>query len=486
MLTLTDLSKTFPGVKALSGVSFAVKPAEVHAVCGENGAGKSTLMNILAGHLQPDPGGQIEYDGQPVQIGSVAQARALGIALVHQERSLTDSLSIADNLFANRQPRTRWGLIDYRQLYAQTTYLLARLDVPNLPPQTLVADLSPAQKQLIEIGKALSQQPKLLILDEPTASLTDTETQTLFRLIRELRAAGMSVIYISHRLPEIFAIADTVTVLKDGVHQFTQPTAATTPDALIRAIVGRDLHALERTQYTTGSETLTVENLTGGRFADVSFQVRSGEIVALAGLVGAGRSEVARAIFGIDPRRYGTVHLNGQHLSIHHPADALRAGIGYVPEERKTQGLFLDMSVQDNILSGVFAGDRRPSPAEQAQIAAQYKADLRIQTPSLAQPVRLLSGGNQQKCVLARWLHLSPKLLIVDEPTHGIDVGAKFEIYQLLRQLAAQGTAILLISSELPEVLTLADRVLVMQQGRLAGTLARADASEEAILALAA
>jgi ribose transport system ATP-binding protein len=485
MLTLISVSKTFPGVKALAGISFAVRRGEVHALCGENGAGKSTLMNILAGNLQPDPGSRIDYEGKPVHINSVAKARQLGIALVHQERSLIDTLSIADILFANCQPQNRWGLIDRQALNALAMYWLAQLDLPHLHPQTLIADLSPAQKQLVELGKALSQHPQLLILDEPTASLTETEIRTLLRLISALKAAGTSVIYISHRLPEIFAIADTVTVLKDGVHQLTQPIGSTTPDALIRAMVGRDLYAPERTQVAPGNEVLAVERLTGRRFSGMSFQVRRGEIVALAGLVGAGRSEVARAIFGIDPHAAGTVYLNGQPLTLRHPADALRAGIGYVPEERKTQGLFLDMSVQDNILAGVFAGPRRPSATEQAQIAAQFRADLRIQTPSLTQPIRLLSGGNQQKCILARWLHLRPALLIVDEPTHGIDVGAKFDIYRLLRQLAVQGTAILLISSELPEVLALADRILVMRRGQLAGTLPRAEATEEAILSLA-
>lgn len=485
MLTLRNISKTFPGVKALSGVSFAVPTGQVHALCGENGAGKSTLMNILAGNLQPDTGGAIEWNGEEVHIRDFNHARTLGIAIVYQERSLVDSLSIADNMFANRLPLTRWGLVNYQQLYRQTNAMMDRLGLPHLRPQTPVADLSPAEKQMVEIGKALTQQPKLLILDEPTASITDTETQTLFRIIRQLKQQDVSVIYISHRLAEIFEIADAVTVLKDGVHQITQPIAQTSPDQLIRCMVGRDIARLSRESTTRDAVALVVENLSGYRFASVSFTVRQGEIVALAGLVGAGRSEVARAIFGIDPKRSGTVALNGQPLAIRHPADALAAGIGYVPEDRKHQGLFLDMSVQDNVLSGVFAGSDRLTERRQAQVAAHYKTELRIQTPSLDQPVRLLSGGNQQKCILARWLYLNPTVLIVDEPTHGIDVGAKFEIYQLLRKLAAQGTAIVLISSELPEVLSLADRILVMHEGRLSGELSRAEATEEIILELA-
>jgi ribose transport system ATP-binding protein len=485
MLTLKNISKTFPGVRALAGVSFAVQAAEIHALCGENGAGKSTLMNILAGNHQPDPGGIIEWQGEPVSIRDYNHARELGIAIVYQERSLVDTLTLADNLFANRPPRTQWGFIDYKSLNRLTSALLQQLDLGHLKPQTLVSELSPAEKQMIEIGKALSQNPDLLILDEPTASLTDRETQTLFRIIRELQAQGVSVIYISHRLAEIFQLADTVTVLKDGIHQITQPVADTSSDALIRSMVGRDLARMEHQTSVREEVVLDVTGLSGGRFSDISFSVRRGEILALAGLVGAGRSEVARAIFGADPTASGSVLLNGKLLTTRHPADALRAGIGYVPEDRKQQGLFLDMDVQDNILAGAFAGDRSLTETEKTQIADRYRTELRIQTPSLHQPVRLLSGGNQQKCVLARWLHLNPAVLIVDEPTHGIDVGAKFEIYGLLRQLAANGTGIVLISSELPEVLALADRILVMHEGQLSGELTQAEATEEKILALA-
>lgn len=485
MLSLDHISKTFPGVKALSDVSLTLQAGEVHALCGENGAGKSTLMNILVGNQQPDAGGSIQLDGQPVQISDFNQARALGIAIVYQERSLVDTLSIAENMFANRYPRTRWGLIDYRELYGQTTDLLRLLDLLHLTPRTLVGDLSPADKQMVEFGKALSQRPRILILDEPTASITEKETQTLFRIIRQRQAEGVGIIYISHRLAEIFAIADRVTVLKDGKHQATLPIGQTSPDNLIRRMVGRDITTLAKPEPVTGEVVLAVNSLAGGRFRDVSFTVGRGEIVALAGLVGAGRTEVARAIFGIDPKTSGSVSVSGRVCTIHHPADAIASGIGYVPEDRKQQGLFLDMSVQANILAGVFAGDESTSASEQRQIATRYKDDLRIQTPTVDQPVRLLSGGNQQKCVLAKWLHLNPRVLIIDEPTHGIDVGAKFEIYQLLRALAAKGTAILLISSELPEVLALADRVLVLHEGQVNGELDGATATEEKILALA-
>jgi ribose transport system ATP-binding protein len=485
MITLSHISKSFPGVQALSDVSLEVAQGEVHALCGENGAGKSTLMNILVGHHQPDAGGQILLHGQTIQILDFNRARSLGIGIVYQERSLIDSLSVAENIFANCAPKNRWGLIDFSQLFDQTQQLLSQLALVHISPQTLVSALSPAEKQLVEIGKALAQNPQLLILDEPTASLSDHEIQTLFGLIRSLQQRGVAVIYISHRLAEIFEISDRITVLKDGRHQGTWRTSDTQPNDLIRSMVGREVTALPVFQNTAEDLCLEVEHLSGLRFKDLSFSIKKGEIVALAGLIGAGRSEVARAIFGIDPKTAGSIRLHGQPLAISHPAEAIARGIGYVPEDRKQQGLFLDMSVQENIVAGVFAGEKSCSESEQAHIAEHFKTELRIQTPTLAQPVRLLSGGNQQKCVLARWLHLRPQLLIVDEPTHGVDVGAKFEIYQLFQQLAQAETSILLISSELSEILALADRILVMHEGRLCGHLSRSEASEERILALA-
>ena len=485
ILTFQAISKTFPGVKALSEVSFTLEAGEVHAVCGENGAGKSTLMNILAGNLQPDSGGEIFIDNQPIQIKDFNQARELGIAIVYQERSLIEMLSIAENIFANRHPKTKWGLIDYPQLYVDTQTLLKQLNLTHLSPKTRVETLSPAERQMVEIAKALSQNPRILILDEPTASITEQEINALFTTIRFLKKQGVAVIYISHRMAEIFEIADRVTVLKDGKHQATLAVSKTNSAQLIRLMVGRDLAKLVHESAAQAETLLEVKELESALFEDINFHIKKGEIVALAGLVGAGRTEIARAIFGMDIKTRGSVCLDGQLCSIYHPADAIAYGIGYVPEDRKNQGLFLDMSVQENIVAGRFSGNKAISGQEQQQIATQFKEDLRIRTPTISQKVRLLSGGNQQKCVLARWLHLNPKLLMVDEPTHGVDVGAKFEIYELLKKMALTGTGILLISSELPEVLALADRILVVYHGKIVGELSRSEATEERILALA-
>lgn len=485
LLALQNISKTFPGVKALSDVSFALEAGEVHAVCGENGAGKSTLMNILAGNLQPDPGGKIFIEGKNEHINNFDHARELGVAIVYQERSLIDMLSIAENIFANRHPKNKWGLIDYQQLYANTQILLTELDLAHLSPQLRVELLSPAQRQMVEIAKALSQHPRILILDEPTASITDQEISTLFRVLRLLKKQGVAIIYISHRMAEIFEIADRVTVLKDGKYQTTLSTSETNHDQLIKLMVGRDLATLTY-EFAVKAETLLeIRNFESPLFQEINFHIRKGEIVALAGLVGAGRSEIARAIFGIDSKTNGEVWLDGQRCKIYHPADGIAGGIGYVPEDRKNQGLFMDMSVQANIAAGKFSGNSVGSDQELRQIALRFKEKLNIQTPHISQKVRLLSGGNQQKCVLARWMHLNPKLLMVDEPTHGVDVGAKFEIYELLKKMALEGTGILLISSELPEILTLADRVLVAYHGKIVGELNRQDATEERILALA-
>jgi ribose transport system ATP-binding protein len=485
LLSLQHVSKTFPGVKALQDVSFALERAEVHAICGENGAGKSTLMNILTGHLRPDVGAQIELNGQAVEIQNFAQAKTLGIAMVHQERSLFDELSIADNIFANRQPRHVWGGIDYPRLYAETSQILESLNLIALKPQTLVAELSPAQKQLIELGKALSQKPQLLILDEPTASIGEKETQLLFRIIRELQTQGVTILYISHRMAEIFAIADRVTVLKDGQYQGTLPVAQTNAAELFSRMVGRKETQLLKQNVRTEREVLRLEAASGLGFQNISFRVHAGEVLALAGLIGAGRTEVARAIFGMNPLWSGQIYLHGEPCSFKHPADAIAAGIGYVPEERKSQGLFLDRSVEQNITVGQLATAQVPTFSQQHSAAQAMRETLNIQTPTLHQKIRLLSGGNQQKCVLARWFLLQPKLLLIDEPTHGVDVGAKYEIYQFIQQMTAQGLAVLLISSELPEVLALADRILVLYRGQVAGELSAAEATEGKILSMA-
>jgi len=442
-------------------------------------------MNVLAGNLQPDYGGIIEINGRQTIIEDYNHARSLGFSIVYQEKSLIDSLSIAENIFINQVPLNRWGLMDYRKLHEQTIPILDKLDLNHLNPQKLVVELSPAAKMMVEIGKALSQNPKVLILDEPTASLTEKETTTLFRLIASLKQNQVAVIYISHRLKEIFQIADKVTVLKDGKYQGTELIHQTSPEQLIKTLVGRTINELNKPEYKNGEIILEVDKLSGSRFIDCSFTIHRGEIVALAGLIGAGRSEIARVIFGLDKRTSGTINYKNELVEFDHPADAIRKGIAYAPEDRKAQALFLEMSVRDNINSTIIAGDQWMNEQEQINTAGSYQNQLHIQTPSLDQPIKLLSGGNQQKCVLARWLQLKPELLIVDEPTQGIDIGTKYEIYQLLIDLAAKGTSILLISSELPEVLALADRTLVLHLGQIVGTVARQDASEERILSMA-
>lgn len=487
-LQLQQISKYFPGVKALEKVDFQVEAGEVHALCGENGAGKSTLMNILTGNLHPDHG-HIFFNGQETVIQNPAHANDLGIAIVYQQLSLVDNLSIAENIFANQQPCHRWGFIDYRTLFKQTQQLLNQLQISGLKPQTLVSELSPGQKQMVEIAKALARNPSLLILDEPTASITEQETQTLFQIIRQLTQQHVSVIYISHRMAEIFTIATRITVLKDGQTQGTFLTSDITREQLIRRMVGRDVSHIQHQSFRQNSILLEVKTLTGNRFRNISFQLHAGEILGLAGLVGAGRTEIARAIFGADPIHSGSMLLKGKTFTPTHPSDAIHAGIGYVPEERKSLGLFLEKQVRENI-AAVWQNKASTTPwfedSMVTQLAQDYKDKLNIATPHVFQQVIHLSGGNQQKVVLAKWLLSNPDVLMVDEPTHGIDVGAKFEIYEILQSLAQQGKGILLISSELPEVIGLCDRILVIREGEIAGELTKDEATEENIMRLAA
>ncbi|GAB3705504.1 sugar ABC transporter ATP-binding protein [Spirosoma flavus] len=485
-LQLTGISKRFPGVKALDNVSFELQAGEVHALCGENGAGKSTLMNILTGNLAPDSG-QLLLRGNPIQLSGPAEATQQGISIVYQQLSLIDSLSVAENIFANRQPRNRWGLIQYHDLYRAAESLLSRLNLNGLPPKQLVGTLSAGQKQMVEIAKALSQEPDLLLLDEPTASLTERETQTLFRLIAQLRESGKTIVYISHRLHEIFAIADRISVLKDGRYQGTLIVHETSPSELIRRMVGRDVAMSRQPSVAANEAVLVVDNVSGPGFRNISFRLNKGEILGLAGLIGAGRTELARAIFGASQTSSGTIYLRGQPIRPTHPADAVKLGIGYLPEERKTLGLFTDQTITQNIVA------IRPSQTPinlfdetaSENVAETYRKKLSIRSPSVRERVGKLSGGNQQKVMLARWLLANPDVLLVDEPTHGMDVGAKSEVYSLLRQLAAEGKAILLISSELPELLALSDRILVMCEGQLTGEINGDEATEEQIMALA-
>ncbi len=489
LLHLKNISKTFAGVKALDNVLLQVKAGEVHALCGENGAGKSTLMNILTGNLQPDEGGTILLNDKQETFTNFNDAKKKGIAIVHQERSLVDTMNIAENIFFNSHPITKRGLIDYAALYKKTTAILSQLQLQELSPKTLVKSLSPAQAQMIEIAKALILEPKLLILDEPTASITEKETTILFGIVRQIKKQGVAIIYISHRLREIFEIADTVTVLKDGKWQNTLPVAEVSADKLVTMMVGRQLHQLKHTNHTQPHNLLEVKNISGQRFNKISFTVGKGEIVALSGLVGAGRTEIAKTIFGAMPLLGGEIFLNGKRIKCGHPAEAIAYGIAYLAEERKQQGIFPEMNIVENIMAAKFAGagfQKIISRKEAYLTSEKYKNELNIITPTLSKKIKQLSGGNQQKTILARWLNTNPVLLIVDEPSHGVDVGAKFEIYELLQQLAASGTGILLISSEMTEVLALANRIIVIATGAKAGELSNAEATEEKILSLIA
>ncbi|MEX2142005.1 MAG: sugar ABC transporter ATP-binding protein [Pirellulales bacterium] len=497
LLAARGIVKHFPGVKALDCVDLEVRRGEVHALVGENGAGKSTLMHILAGVFPPD-GGQIDFAGQEnVRIANEHAAQRLGISIVFQERSLFGDLSVAENIFAGRQPTWGWGHVHRRRLWLQTRRLLDRVRL-NVDPRIAVNRLSPAQQQMVEIAKALSLDAQLLILDEPTAALTENETRTLFGVIEQSAREGRGIIYISHRLEEVFQIAGRVTVLKDGKWQGTLPIEQTSPDELVTRMVGRELAhsaAIPSNPIASPQPILEVRGLcdrpSGLRdrplLKDVSFKVDPGEIVAFAGLSGAGRTETALAVFGARHHIRCDIFMNGARACIRTPRDAVRLGVGYLSEDRKESGLFLEMTLAANIAAANLRhfGTWWLSKPRIRQTARQFRERLRIAAPTVDTPIVNLSGGNQQKALIARWLLLEPKVLFVDEPTRGVDVGVKGEVHALLRELADRGTAIVVISSDLPEVLALADRVLVMREGRIAGELTRAQASEDAIMRLA-
>jgi ribose transport system ATP-binding protein len=472
LLAMRGIHKRFPGVHALKGVNLEVRRGEGHALVGENGAGKSTLMHLLAGVYRPDEG-RIDFDGrEDIRIADEHAAQKLGIAIVFQERSLFNELTVAENIFAARQPINGWGRINRRELFKRTRMLLEQVSM-DISADTFVSDLSPAQQQMVEIAKALSLNAKLIIFDEPTAALTETETRALFGVIEGLKARGVGIIYISHRLEEIFEIADRVMVLRDGEQQGTFAISESSPEHLISRMVGREL---ARCRVGVDSPPAGAVVLEVRDFAGVSFTARAGEVLAFAGLAGAGRTEMALALFGAR-KDSGEIRINGKVVRIESPANAIAAGIGYMPEDRKEAGLFLEMSVAQNIV-----GARLEHFREQDSISEDFRERLRIACRSVRQPVQNLSGGNQQKVVLAKWLLVNPKVLIVDEPTRGVDVGAKAEVHVLLRELARKGTAVIVISSDLPEVLAVADRILVMRQGRITGELSFAEATEERIL----
>ncbi|MDR5817049.1 MULTISPECIES: sugar ABC transporter ATP-binding protein [unclassified Caballeronia] len=491
LISVSKLCKRFPGVRALHEIQFDLKPGEVHALMGENGAGKSTLMKILAGVYTRDSGDML-LDGQPVEFTSPREAQALGIGIIHQELQLMNHLSVAQNIFIGREPRKCLGLLlDEDKLNAAAREILARMHV-KLDPRTIVGTLTVASQQMVEIAKALSFDSRVLIMDEPTSALNDAEIAELFRIIRELKAHGVGIVYISHKMDELKQISDRVTVMRDGEYVATVHTAETSVDTIIGMMVGRTLTDL--TSFLGGSDqgeiALEVKHLNAGPLVrDVSFTLRRGEILGFAGLMGAGRTEVARAVFGADPVQSGEIVVKGVPASIKKPSDAVRRGIGYLSEDRKRFGLATGMDVESNIVMsnlGKFLSGRvflRRSKIRKT--AAHFIRLLAIRTPSPTQPVRLLSGGNQQKIVIAKWLERDCDVLFFDEPTRGIDVGAKSEIYKLLRSLAQQGKAIVMISSELPEILRMSDRIVVMCEGRITGELSSGDATQERIMELA-
>ena len=490
LLRVDGVSKSFPGVKALSDVSLEVYPGEILAMVGENGAGKSTLIQILSGALQPDSG-RLFLQGQEQHFHSPSEAEAAGISTVYQELSLVPNLSVAENIFAARQPTGPLGLITHGAMYRAAQDMLDQFQV-SFSPRVRAGSLSLGNQQLIEIAKALSRQAKVLILDEPTSSLSLQEANLLFGRLQQLKQQGMAIVYVSHHLEEVFAISDRTVVLRDGQMVGSRVTAQTNEREIVGMMVGRELGPMigGKSQAATGPELLRVSNLSRrGAFEDVSFSLHAGEILAFFGLVGAGRTEVARALMGLDQATGGQVWLRDQPVKIFQPGAAMRLGLAYLSEDRKREGLFLDKTILENFL---VSNLRRVAPRGWLRwdilrrVTTQYTQQLDVRTPSLEQKLRNLSGGNQQKVMLGIWLATEPDVLLVDEPTRGIDVGTKQEIHRLLRELAEQGKAIMMISSDLPEALGLSDRIAVMRKGRLVSIFSRAEATQERVMEFAA
>jgi rhamnose transport system ATP-binding protein len=484
-LVLTEATKSFGAVKALENGSITLYGGEAHALLGENGAGKSTLVKILGGVHRADSG-TLTIDGEPVDFGGPSDAQAAGVAIIYQEPSLFPDLSVAENIFMGRQPRGRSRAIERATMERDAREIFASLGVA-LDPSRIARGLSVADQQMVEIAKALSFDARVLVMDEPTAALTTVEVLRLFDVIATLRGRGAAVLFISHRLEEVFACCQRVTIMRDGRFVRTAPVGDLTIDDIIRSMVGRDLDALfPKTATTAGDVVLEVEKLSSqGVFSDISFTVRRGEIVALAGLVGAGRTEVARAVFGIDRRTAGTVRLEGVALPNGSPGAAMAAGMALVPEDRRQQGLVMDMGIDQNIALASLTRLRRLGlirRADERALARTWATRLRLKFGRIRDSVSTLSGGNQQKAVLGKWLAREPRLLIIDEPTRGIDVGTKAEVHRILDGLVADGMAVLMISSELPEVLGMADRVLVLREGRLTAELTREEADENTIM----
>lgn len=487
ILKMENVSKRFGGVQALKDVSFDLNYGEVHALVGENGAGKSTLMNILGGIVQKDSG-RVFFKGKEVDFKSPIDSLNAGIAIIHQELAMLPHLNVIENVYMGRMPSTG-GLIRWREAEQETRAALELVGL-DIPLDVLVEKLSISQRQLVEIAKALSRNASLIIMDEPNSSLSEAETERLFSVIETLKQRGVAVIYVSHKIEEVLYIADRISVLRDGEHRGTLQKDEASVEKIIQMMVGRELRQeagrlRQEAGKKDGEVRLEVRGLSGARFHDVSFDIRKGEIVGFAGLVGAGRSEVARAIFGADPITAGEIWLDGEQVRFSSPRQAIAKGLAMVPEDRKLLSLFMDLPIHLNVSIAELPRLTRAGFIEQQRvrrIVDQFVDQLRIKLASPDHPVRSLSGGNQQKTTLARWLATRPKLLIMDEPTHGVDVGAKAEIYELMRNLADQGISIMLISSELPEILTMSDRVVVMHEGRVTGILDRSRCDEHTIM----
>jgi ribose transport system ATP-binding protein len=488
---MQNVSKTFPGVKALRNVQLTVYPGEVHALMGENGAGKSTLMKILSGAYMPDAGADIQIDGKPVHINGPLAAKEHGIAIIYQELALSPNLTVAENIYLGREAR-KGPTIDRAGMFAGCAEILNSLGA-TFGPRTVVGDLSIAEQQMVEVARAIHAKSRILVMDEPTTALSSRETQRLFQVILRLKAEGLAIIYISHRMAEVYELAERVSVLRDGGYVGTLSRNEIKPESIVRMMVGRDLSSFYKKEHRPGgarNPVLEVADLGDGkRVKSGSFTLHAGEVLGLAGLVGAGRTELARLIYGAEPRTNGTVKLEGRDVEYRTPGEAINGGVVYLTEDRKAQGLFLDMTVGDNINLGVIGRDAKlggwlDRARARVRSLAAIKA-MAIRVPGPEQTVGALSGGNQQKVLLSRLLETKPKVLILDEPTRGVDIGAKSEIYRIIDQLAQSGAAVLVISSELPEIVGIADRVVVMREGETRGEVAGHAISEESIMALA-
>lgn len=484
-----SITKTFPGVHALDDVSLQLYPGEVLALVGENGAGKSTLLRLMSGDYRPD-GGVIEFQGKPISFNSPADSHAIGVRVIYQEPEILPDLSVAENIFLGELPRRAGSLVDWRALYVNAQASLDKLGVGNVvSPRVKAGRLSAAQRQMVEITRAIKSEVNVLALDEPTSSLSEEDSTQLFNIVEQFRQAGVGIVYVSHRLAEVCKLADRVAILRDGKLVAVRKACDTNESDLVNLMVGRELvRRFDHDSHATDEVVLRADGLTTERVHDVSFEVRRGEVVGFAGLVGAGRTDVAKALFGEDRLLAGQIYLEGKPIRVRSSQEAIRAGIGLCPEDRKREALVLLRSVRENITLVILQALSRlhfVRSGEERRIVGGLVSRLRIKTPSMEQEVGKLSGGNQQKVVLARWLARQPRLLILDEPTRGIDVGAKAEIYSLINELAAQGMAVIFISSELPEVLGVSDRIIVMQNGRITGEVPARQASEEAVLRLA-